>query len=92
MSDRLSNVELLIMLSEDICGQGDELSKEMFERGQTHARRVLEMSKMLDKARGMLDREMHRYGHYIQEKRGDSLPRTESLPRVVSKGPAQATG
>ena len=56
MIDRLNNVELLIMLSDDVCAQGDELSGEMFVRGRAHVLRFRELSAMLDKARRLLDK------------------------------------
>jgi hypothetical protein len=91
MADRLNNVELLVMLSEDVCSQGDELSREIFERGRAHAQRVQEMRAMLDKASSLLAREEQRFNRYLPEKRQEpALPRAE-LPRVVTKGP-QAAG
>jgi hypothetical protein len=93
MADRLSNIELLVMLSEDVCSQGDDLSREIFERGRAHAQRIRELRVMLDKANQLLTHEEQRFARYLPspEKRPDSLPRTESLPRVVTKGP-QAAG
>lgn len=91
MTDRLNNIELLVMLSEDIAIQGDELSREIFERGRTHAQRVQEMRAMLDKASSLLAREEQRFNRYLPEKRQEpALPRAE-MPRVVTKGP-QAAG
>jgi hypothetical protein len=91
MSDRLNNIELLVMLSEDVCSQGDELSREIFERGRAHAQRVQELRAMLDKASALLSREEQRFSRYLPEKRQEpALPRAE-MPRVVTKGPAQAS-
>ena len=83
MSDRLTNVELLIMLSQDVKAQGDDLSREMTERGASHARRVIELLGMLENAKAMLESERQRFSMY--------LPRTrEEMPRVVRQGPAEA--
>lgn len=88
MADRLNNIELLIMLSEDVCSQGDELTAEMVQRGRAHAQRVQELTGMLDKARALLDRERQRFSHYLPPER----PR-ETMPRAVTKGPsAQSAG
>lgn len=80
MADRLNNIELLIMLSEDVCSQGDELTAEMVQRGRAHAQRVQELTTMLDKARALLDRERQRFSHYLP-------PARETIPRAVTKGP-----
>jgi hypothetical protein len=84
MADRLTNIELLIMLSEDVKSQGDELSTEMHQRCATHARRVGELRAMLDKARDMMEQEFQRYERYLPQR-----PRTEPMPRVVQQGPKQ---
>lgn len=88
MTDRLTNIELLLMLSEDVRSQGDELSTEMHARGMAHARRVTELLAMLDKARGVLMQERQRYSQYFpREEQRQSLPDESNVPRVVSKGP-----
>ena len=90
MTDRLTNIEFLLMLSDDVKAQGDELTIEINQRGAAHARRVLELIGMLDKARALLEREKQRFGIYLpQQPHEHPLPRSE-LPRVVTKGPARA--
>ena len=83
MNDRLTNVELLIMLSQDVKAQGDDLSREMTERGATHARRVLELIGMLDNAKAMLESERQRFSVYLPRMR-------DEMPRVVRQGPAES--
>lgn len=89
-TDRLTNIELLLMLSEDVRSQGDELSQEMHSRGMAHARRVTELLAMLDKARSVLMQERQRYSQYFpREERPQAISQddTTTLPRVVNKGP-----
>jgi len=87
-TDRLTNIELLLMLSEDVRTQGDELSSEMHARGMAHARRVGELLAMLDKARGVLLQEKQRYAQYFpREEQRQTLPDESNIPRVVNKGP-----
>ena len=67
MQDRLTNIELLLMLSEDVKSQGDELSAEMTQRGAAHAHRVMELLNMLDRARFILEQERKRFSVYLPE-------------------------
>jgi hypothetical protein len=91
MADRLTNIELLLMLSEDVRAQGDELSSEMHGRGVAHARRVADLLVMLDKARAVLLQEKQRYQQYFpREETRQAIPSDESVPRVVAKGPLPA--
>jgi hypothetical protein len=94
MADRLNNVELLIMLSDDVRAQGDDLSKEMYERGRAHARRVQELSAMLVKAQELLEFEKRRFSQYLPPEplqRGENIAASENLPRAVTKGPRIAS-
>jgi hypothetical protein len=87
MADRLTNIELLLMLSEDVRAQGDELSSEMHGRGVAHARRVSELLAMLDKARSVLMQEKQRYAQYFpREEIRQAIP-GDDVPRVIAKGP-----
>jgi len=93
MADRLTNIELLLMLSEDVRAQGDDLSSEMHQRGMAHARRVGELLAMLDKARSVLLQEKSRYQQYFprEHEQRQAIPQNdESVPRVVTKGPLPA--
>jgi hypothetical protein len=86
MADRLTNIELLLMLSEDVRAQGDELSSEMRGRGMAHARRVADLLVMLDKARAVLLEEKQRYQQYFPREERQAIPSDEAVPRVVAKG------
>jgi hypothetical protein len=90
MADRLTNIELLLMLSEDVRTQGDELSTEMHQRGMAHARRVGDLLVMLDKARAVLLQEKQRYQQYFPREERQAIPSDESIPRVIKQGPLSA--
>ena len=86
MAARLTNIELLLMLSEDVRAQGDELSSEMHQRATVHARRVSELLVMLDKARAVLLQEKQRYQQYFpREETRQAIPGDEPMPRVVKQ-------
>lgn len=88
MTDRLTNIEFLLMLSDDVKAQGDELTIEINARGLAHARRLLENVKRLEDALAEQKRELQRFSIYLPRQPQEALPRTEALPRVVAKGPA----
>jgi hypothetical protein len=79
MADRLSNVQLLLMLSEDNVADNQDWSREVWKEGEARARKVLELIGMLDKAKGMLVAEYNRLKVYLPE---------EPMPKIVQKGPA----
>jgi hypothetical protein len=81
MADRLTNVELLVMLSEDNVADNQDWSREVWKEGAVRARKVHELLRMLDKAREQLEVEAKRLAQY--------LPRQEEMPRVVTQGPKQ---
>ena len=70
------------MLSDDVRAQGDVTSsKEMYERGRAHARRVQGLSAMLVKAQELLEFEKRRFSQYLPpeplqraERSGDREP------------------
>ena len=81
MADRLTNIEFLLMLSDDVKAQGDDPSAEMHRQGTAHARRVMELIAMLEKARVLLDRERQRFSAY--------LPREVDPQRQLQEDKAQ---
>jgi hypothetical protein len=87
MADRLTNIELLIMLSEDVRAQGDDLTAEMHQRGQAHARRVVELLTMLERARTSLLQERDRYSHYLPANRQERAEARLAETRSVEKKP-----
>jgi hypothetical protein len=97
MADRMTNVEFLIMLAEDVRVQGDEFSHETRTRGQAQYDRLYQLSLRLDEARDMVTRELQRFSHFAPTK-GEVLPQPQmprgetQMPRVVAKGPRTAEG
>jgi hypothetical protein len=89
MTDRLHNVEVLLMLSEDARVQGDELSAEMHRMGVAHARKVADLLGMVDKARVMLERERQRFAHYLprEAEPARQMPREEERPQLPRAQP-----
>lgn len=85
MADRLTNIELLVLMTEDLKNQGDELTVEINSRGAAHARRVVELLAMLEKAHHLLEREKQRFEVYLPRQHEQ-----QAIPRVVAKGPARA--
>ena len=89
MADRLTNIEFLLMLSDDVKAQGDELTVEINQRGLAHARLLLENINRLENALAEQKREFQRFSIYMPRQQQEALPRTaDALPRVVAKGPA----
>ena len=81
MADRLTNVELLLMLSEDVKADNEDWSRDVWKEGAARAKKVNELLRMLDNAKLQLEAEAKRLSQY--------LPREEPMPRVVTKGPIQ---
>jgi len=81
MADRLTNVELLLMLSEDVKADNEDWSRDVWKEGAARARKVNELLRMLDNARQLLEQEAKRLSQY--------LPREEPMPKAVQRGPIQ---
>jgi len=79
MADRLTNVELLLMLSEDNVANNQDWSREVWKEGEARAKKVRELMGMLDKARAQLAAEYKRLSVY--------LPEAEPMPKIVGQGP-----
>lgn len=58
-------IELLLMLSEDVKAQGDDLSAEMLMKGAAHARRIEELWNMLQRAMQLLALERDKFQKYL---------------------------
>jgi hypothetical protein len=83
MADRLTNIELLVMLSEDVKADNDDWAQGVYQEGAARARRVLELMNMLEKAKQILELERQRLSQYLPRQR------TEEMPKVVTQGPKQ---
>lgn len=85
MSDRMNNIEMLLMLSDDLRAQGDDLSAEMRARGIAHAQKVEHLLGMLAKATQMLERERQRFSSYLPRENGQTQhapPQQPPAPRI----------
>ena len=60
-----SNIELLLMLTENAQADGDELVTENNKMYAAHARKLWELSQMLDHARTLLTNEMNRFQRWM---------------------------
>jgi hypothetical protein len=86
MSDRLTNIEMLLMVADDVRSQGDDLQEEMRQRGVAHAKRVMELMGMLEKARQLLLNEQQRFRQFFPVDHPQKpLPPAEPVPRVLRR-------
>lgn len=74
-------IELLLMLSEDVKAQGDDLSAEMLAKGAAHARRVEELWNLLQRAVQIVAAERDKFQRY--------LPREQQAPVRIGSKPQQ---
>ena len=81
MADRLTNIELLLMLSEDVRADNSDWSKQVYQEGAIRARKVNDMLQRLQEAVALLEDERKWLSRY--------LPREEPMPKVVTQGPKQ---
>jgi hypothetical protein len=81
MADRLTNVELLLMLSEDVRADNSDWSREVYREGGVRAKKVLDLLQRLQDAVALLEEERKWLSRY--------LPREEPMPKVVTQGPKQ---
>jgi hypothetical protein len=88
MAERMTNIDMLLMMTEDLKSRGDDLNSEMTERGMAHARNVVMMMEKVDKARVILLAEYERYKKYLPGV-PPAVEGVDQLPRVVRQGPRQ---
>jgi hypothetical protein len=81
MADRLTNIELLLMLSEDVRADNSDWSRQISQEGAVRARKVLDLLQRLQDAVALLEEERKWLSRY--------LPREEPMPKVVTQGPRQ---
>ena len=84
MTDRLTNVEYLLMLAEDARAQGDDITTEINRQGEAHARKVLALLGMIKKAEQILNEELRRFNHYLPEG-----SRPQAIRGTVSQTPSK---
>lgn len=80
MAERLTNVELLIMLSEDVRASNQDWSEQVWKEGEARAKNVQELIAKLDRARSMLMAEYKRLSPYLPQ---------EPMPKIATQGPRQ---
>jgi hypothetical protein len=84
MADRLTQVELLLMLSENEKAQNDDWAAQMREEAAARARRITELLMMLDKAREILEQEQRRFAQLLHRPEAQQVMRrnpNESIQR-----------
>ena len=67
-----SNIELLLMLTENAQADGDELVSENNKAYTAHARKLWELSQMLDAARAALNNEMTRFQRWLPQEQSNA--------------------
>ena len=67
-----SNIELLLMLTENAQADGDELVSENNKMYAAHARKLWELSHMLDHARALLTNEMTRFQRWLPQEQSNA--------------------
>lgn len=92
MSDRMTNIELLLMVAQDLKAQGDDLSHEISEKGKTHYERVISLLGRLDQAKAMLEMERQRFAWTVPRQRQDQAlgQAVNDVPRIVRQGPVKS--
>lgn len=81
MVDRLTQIELLMMITEDVRAEGQDIDTEVNQRYTAYAMKVLDLRNRLQRSLQGLDRELARVDAY--------LPKPEPMPKAVTQGPKQ---
>jgi hypothetical protein len=80
----VTQAHYLLMLAEDARQKGDELAEEMRQRGIAHAQEVIELARLIDRARDIIEHEKQRYAQYLPDSPTNQAPPKElATPRVV---------
>ena len=83
-STRLSQVEFLLQLSENARARGDELTQNQNNIYTAHARDLVELSRLIELAKGNLDAELQRFARWIPQEDKPRIVKPDQLPRVVT--------
>ena len=67
-----SNIELLLMLTENAQADGDELVTENNKMYSAHARKLWELSQMIEHARALLQTEMTRFQRWLPQEQSNA--------------------
>ena len=79
MANRLTNVDLLLMLAQDQTADNQDWSREVWKEGEARVKKIQDQIETLDKAKNLLVNELKRLSVY--------LPEQEQMPRAVTQGP-----
>jgi len=73
----LSQINFLLMLAEDAAIKGDEISEEWRQKAILHYQEVHELSRLIDRAKELIEREKVRFQQYAPQ----SQPRPQIQPQ-----------
>lgn len=87
MNGRMNQVEFLLRLSDNARDEGDELTQTQNKVFGEHARKLVELSRMIEAAKANIDAELQRFSRWLP--REDNNPhariaKPDQLPRVVT--------
>ena len=93
----MNQIEFLLRLSENAQEEGDQLTEEQDKVFSAHARKLVDLSRMIEAAKRNIDLELERFRRWVpQENQAQNLLRrplpeqdqkAEQMPRVVKQGP-----
>lgn len=91
----MNQIEILLHLSENAQDEGDHLTKEQDSLFGGHAKKLVELSRMIELAKRNVDLELERFRRWIPQQdqaqlarrpqaEQQTMPRAEQMPRVVT--------
>ena len=92
----MNQIEFLLRLSENAQEEGDTLTEEQDRVFSAHARKLVDLSRMIEAAKRNIDMELERFRRWIPQDnqaqlakrlQAEQQPRAEQMPRVVKQGP-----
>ncbi len=92
----MNQIEFLLRLSENAQEEGDTLTEEQDKIFSAHARKLVDLSRMIEAAKRNIDLELERFRRWIPEEHQAQLLRrplpevgqkAEQMPKVVKQGP-----
>ena len=81
---RMNQVHFLLQLSENAQARGDELTRNQNDIYSTHARDLVELSRMIEMAKANIDVELERFSRWIPRENVNPHAKPKELPRVVT--------
>jgi hypothetical protein len=80
MADRLTNIELLLMLSEDVKADNQDWSREVHAEGRARYQKVTQLLERIEQAKILLEDERKWLAHYAPRPQ-------EAMPKIATQGP-----